>query len=558
MATSKLSSHIRRLRPSAFNFLPALSHARQFHYLTNPNPNPNSNLLSPHPPWNSYAFPQTLTFSHSRFLSSSSSDDSDFVQLGVSGADSAAQSELLNLGGCAGEEYLLPVRALISVLDGFHDLTRLPWWMVIASSTLAMRLSLLPLLIVQLQKLKRIGELLPKLPPPLPPPFSGKSSLDQISLFRKERSAIGCPSLLWFLASFSVQVPCFLLWLNSIRRMSLGNHPGFDCGGTLWFNNLTELPHGVYGAIFPFLIAGLHYANVQISFKTSALVKGNDLLSNLAKYYKFYLDIMTLPIIVIGFCIPQGSLVYWVTNSSLSVIQQLVLRDPAVRAKLGLPDKDAPTDTAISEKPGTPEISPLASPTRWKKITLQNLSPKELLNLSVQVLSEGDKEKALPLLKLALEKDPEYARALIVMGQTLLQKSLHAEATEYFQRAITKLNSAGQPTEVEDIDLLILASQWAGVAYIRQGKSVEGIVHLERVAQLEEPDEPSSKTHYFEGLLLLSSALSNVGRKAEALKYLRLAAAYNPDYNEYLEQYENENEDESFVGDLVGSRRRDY
>ncbi|BBH06810.1 Membrane insertion protein, OxaA/YidC with tetratricopeptide repeat domain, partial [Prunus dulcis] len=514
MATSKLSSHIRRLRPSAFNFLPALSHARQFHYLTNPNPNPNSNLLSPHPPWNSYAFPQTLTFSHSRFLSSSSSEDSDFVQLGVSGADSAAQSELLNLGGCAGEEYLLPVRALISVLDGFHDLT---------------------------------------LPPPLPPPFSGKSSIDQISLFRKERSAIGCPSLLWFLASFSVQVPCFLLWLNSIRRMSLGNHPGFDCGGTLWFNNLAELPHGVYGAIFPFLIAGLHYANVQISFKTSSLVKGNDLLSNLAKYYKFYLDIMTLPIIVIGFCIPQGSLVYWVTNSSLSVIQQLVLKDPAVRAKLGLPDKDAPTDTAISEKPGTPEISPLASPTRWKKITLQNLSPTELLNVFLQhpAWDSWDSFRS----KLALEKDPEYARALIVMGQTLLQKSLHAEATQYFS---VPSPSAGQPTEVEDIDLLILASQWAGVAYIRQGKSAEGIVHLERVAQLEEPDEPSSKTHYFEGLLLLSSALSNVGRKAEALKYLRLAAAYNPDYNEYLEQYENENEDESFVGDLIGSRRRDY
>lgn len=57
-----------------------------------------------------------------------------------------------------------------------------------------------------------------------------------------------------------------------------------------------------------------------------------------------------------------------------------------MRAKLGLPDKDAPTDTAISEKPGTPEISPLASPTRWKKTTLQNLSPKELLNVSVHEL----------------------------------------------------------------------------------------------------------------------------------------------------------------------------
>lgn len=42
-----------------------------------------------------------------------------------------------------------------------------------------------------------------------------------------------------------------------------------------------------------------------------------------------------------------------------------------------------------------------------------------------------------------------------------------------------------------------------------QGKSAEGIVHLERVAQLEEPDEPSIKAHYFDGLLLLSRYLSH-------------------------------------------------
>lgn len=26
-----------------------------------------------------------------------------------------------------------------------------------------------------------------------------------------------------------LQVPCFLLWVVTIRRMSLDNHPGFDC-----------------------------------------------------------------------------------------------------------------------------------------------------------------------------------------------------------------------------------------------------------------------------------------------------------------------------------------
>ncbi|XP_031249839.1 ALBINO3-like protein 3, mitochondrial isoform X2 [Pistacia vera] len=69
---------------------------------------------------------------------------------------------------------------------------------------------------------------------------------------------------------------------------------------------------------------------------------------------------------------------------------------------------------------------------------------------------------------------------------------------------IRQLFISANPTEVENIDLLIVASQWAGVAYIRQGKMAEGIVHLERIANLEEPEEKSSKAHYYDGLVLLS------------------------------------------------------
>lgn len=123
-----------------------------------------------------------------------------------------------------------------------------------------------------------------------------------------------------------------------------------------------------------------------------------------------------------------------------------------------------------------------------------------------------------------------------------------------------------------------------------QGKNAEGMVHLERVASLEEPEDPNSKVHYYNSLVFLAryetngrlandydllpcffsisscnqfvhnldffSALVNEGRKAEALKYLRLAVAYNPAYKELLEQCENE--DEEFGSDLVNSRRRDY
>lgn len=41
--------------------------------------------------------------------------------------------------------------------------------------------------------------------------------------------------------------------------------------------------------------------------------------------------------------------------------------------------------------------------------------------------------------RLALDKDPEYVRALVLMGQTLLQDKQLAEAAEYLERAISKV-----------------------------------------------------------------------------------------------------------------------
>ncbi|KDP30050.1 hypothetical protein JCGZ_18574 [Jatropha curcas] len=545
MASSKLLlSHLRRSYP--LSYLSTLSCGSISHLLTNPSPirsqppiTPN-NSLRPHFFNSLFAF----HFLNGRSFSTRSNDDSGFF------VDSATESKPTDFevdgviesvvnGSSGGEESILPVRALISLLDGFHNLTGLPWWIVIASATVAMRITLFPVLVLQLNKMKRISELFPKLPPPFPPPLSGRSYIDQISVFRRKRKAIGCPSLLWFFAYFSVQVPCFLLWMTSIRRMSLDHHPGFECGGTLWFQNLTEFPHGVLGPIFPLLIASLHYANVQLSFDKFSVQKTNGILALLAKYYKLYLDILAVPLFFIGYSIPQ----------------QLSLKHPAVRAKLGLPPKESSTSAGYEEV-GMPETATLDSPSISGSVCVENFSPKKLVALSVQLVSSGQRERAIPVLRLALQKDPNCVEALVFMGQILLQKEMYAEATEHLERAISKLFHDGHPADVKYIGLLILASQWAGVACVRQGKNAEGIIHLERVAALEEPEDPNCKFHYFDSLVKLASCLSIEGRKAEAVEYLRAAVAYNPAYKEFLEQCEND-EDE-FGSDLVDSRRRDY
>lgn len=59
-----------------------------------------------------------------------------------------------------------------------------------------------------------------------------------------------------------------------------------------------------------------------------------------------------------------------------------------------------------------------------------------------------------------------------------------------------------------------------------------------------------------EVLCFSCSALFKQGRRGEAAKHLRRAAAYDPRYSELLEQCEKENH--NFIGDLANSRRGDY
>ncbi|XP_065854397.1 ALBINO3-like protein 2, chloroplastic isoform X2 [Euphorbia lathyris] len=525
-----LFSHLRRSRP-LFS-LSTLSHGHTSYVLTNHNilnqQPPVSFLNSNGPHFAAFHFPNSRSFwSRSKSdpeLPTDSVTEPNVTEVGADGvvedlvngsygeeesilpglANSVNVGEESILPGLVnsvniGEESILPVRTLISLLDGFHNLTGLPWWLVIASTTLIMRLLLMPLLIFQLKKLTKIGELFPRLPPPLPPPFSGGSYINQISLFRRERRAIGCPSFLWFPAYFCVQVPCFLLWMSTIRRMSLDHHAGFDCGGALWFQNLTEFPHGVLGPIFPLLVAGLHYTNVQLSFKEFSAKDTTGILGLLAKYYKMYLDILTLPLFCIAYAIPQGSLVYWVTNSSLTLVQQLFIKHPAVRKKLGLPEKRSPTAVAPSSPlMGETEPAFLDSPIKEVKVSAESLSPEQLCSLSRQLLSQEQIDNAMVLLRVALQKDPDFVEAMVYLGWALVRKGFYVEAKEHLERAIPKLYLTGESKEVKH--RLILASQLAGVACIQQGKKQEGLLHFERVVYMGEPEDPASKVHYYDTL----------------------------------------------------------
>nr|XP_043613920.1 ALBINO3-like protein 2, chloroplastic isoform X2 [Erigeron canadensis] len=453
----------------------------------------------------------------------------------------------------SGDDVMLPIQCLVWFLDKVHYFTALPWWAVIVVSTLALRVAILPVLLAQLQNLKKTAMLAPQLPPPIPPPFSGKSWIEQYKRFREKRIEIGCPSFLWMLAYPSIQIPFLFLGTLSVRQMALNHHAGFETGGTLWFQNLTEMSHGASGFIFPLLLASLHLINVRVSFEKSSLAKLPNVIGKLAKYYRIYLHCLTIPMFFVGFYLPQGSLLYWAANSSLTLVQQLAMKHPLVREKLGLPDKLVPADTEKTHEMDGLEATFIVPA---GKKAIHELSQLELYNLSITHLSKGRNDKAVPLLRLILERDPEYVRALLVMGQILMKDGKLAEAIEYFERAISKLLVAGYPKDIEEIDYLILSSTWSCVALAKQGKVAEGIVHLEKIANMKAPEDSKIKTHYCDALFMLSSSLASLGRDVEAAKYLRILTTYDPAYGQYLKDIEGE--DSNFANDLENSRRKDY
>ncbi|KAJ1258220.1 hypothetical protein BS78_10G058500 [Paspalum vaginatum] len=448
----------------------------------------------------------------------------------------------------------LAVRTVSNLMDGFHSLTGLPWWITLSFSTVAMRLLILPALVLQLQKTAKISEILRKLSTSSYRPQPGSNFREQFVLFQKKKKELGCPSFLWNFTYFSVQFPCFILWMMGIRSMCLNNHPGFDNGGILWFHNLTEFPHGTLGPIFPILVAGLHYLNVQISFQGSQIKHHPGIFGLLAKYYKIYLDVLTIPLFLIAYMVPQGSLVYWTTNGLFSVAQQLSLKNVAVRKLLGLPDTRAHVGYTAQKSPlrgaqslvdGAGLQTKLPSSDNGSAIesTTPNLilesaegnlsessSPGELLEQALQYLGTGCRDQAIPLIRTAIERNPDLSTALIGMGQTLFSNRLFPEAAVCFEHAIPKIH--------EDDPLLVLAYFGAGLSNERQGNNETAIKLLQSIAELKEPEKPINKTCYFQGMLILGSILSREGRNSEAAKYLRMAIAYDPSVERLLEECE--------------------
>jgi tetratricopeptide (TPR) repeat protein len=121
-----------------------------------------------------------------------------------------------------------------------------------------------------------------------------------------------------------------------------------------------------------------------------------------------------------------------------------------------------------------------------------------------------------------IEKRPEHVKARVTLGGHLVGLERFAEAESHLRVAVARPPSASDP------GLSGLAHMYLGSSLAAQGRTAEGLPHLERALAIS----PSLK----EAHGLLGEAYASQGRMADAARAFRTAAEALPDVPPILER----------------------
>ncbi|CAM6104480.1 unnamed protein product [Calypogeia fissa] len=408
-----------------------------------------------------------------------------------------------------------PADGVVALVDGLHTLTGTSWWLTIIGSTLAFRTALFPFTVTYMKKSAQFASSISLLPPIRPPKDSNRSLGEQYRIFTKRRLELGIPSPFWATAGL-LQAPLFLYWIIALRGMAMSHHPGFESGGALWFVDLTVPVHGAFGALFPTVVALTHFTNVQVSFR--AIKPRNDLTGFFMKIYQWWLEAVTIPLFIVGFYLPQGVFMYWLTNNCFNLAQSIALQNDGFRGKVGLPL------LSDLEKLRSKQAS---QPVHADNNDLEVLNLDTLLKSATVHVTQDRDEEALKLLEFVVKKYPDEAEAYNVYGMLHIKKKQWSEAIEYYSLAISKATDDSQR---------ITAFMGAGISLYNQGQRQEAISVMKPLVDIQVPQEPLNRQKYLRALVTLGSALSQEGLKEEALSVLAMAVKWDRSIEVYIKQ----------------------
>ena len=137
-----------------------------------------------------------------------------------------------------------PVGVVQYFLEVMHVGTGLPWWATIAATTVMVRLALSPIVIRLQANAVKMNNLRPEVEPLMKKMqeykqsgekmLASNASAKMMSLYHKN----GCNPVKMMLMPF-IQIPIFITFFITLRRMTGLPVTGMSTEGMLWFQNLT-------------------------------------------------------------------------------------------------------------------------------------------------------------------------------------------------------------------------------------------------------------------------------------------------------------------------------
>ncbi|KAK4538787.1 hypothetical protein CDCA_CDCA20G4812 [Cyanidium caldarium] len=212
-----------------------------------------------------------------------------------------------------------------------HAMTGLPWWLTVAAITVAVRLVVLPMSLVTMRNTAAFSQAKPvldvlrvRMSDALDRNDVASSRLAQAQMMEVMKMYNVKP--FWNVANAVLQAPIFLGFFLALRKLAETHPDTLALGGIGFFSNLA-VPD-------PYMIMPL-----LMSASTVAMVRvNNDVFSSMTsptmKYFMYAFAALivplTSPLPAIIFC-------YFIPNNLISLLQTLILRYPAIRRALGLP-----------------------------------------------------------------------------------------------------------------------------------------------------------------------------------------------------------------------------
>jgi len=232
----------------------------------------------------------------------------------------------LGLGGYS------PIGLIQWSLEYLHVHAHLPWWLAIVASTLVLRTLLLPVAINVQANAARLNNIRPETERLMAKVRQYKQA-GNLNIAEQQMAKVyalyakhNCHPFKMMLMPV-MQVPIFISFFVALRRMAAVPVESMKTGGILWFTDLT-VPDPYY--VLPLLGCASFMAIIELGGEAGVT---NPQVEKMKTFFRC----MSILLIPVTASFPSGLFMYWLTASTFSMGQILLLKFPQARAALGIP-----------------------------------------------------------------------------------------------------------------------------------------------------------------------------------------------------------------------------